>query len=436
MSSRDEVPIFNLSAVVQETGLTPDTLRAWERRYGLPQPERTEGGHRVYSQRDIDILKWLVARQEEGLSISKAVGLWNQLEAEGQDPLRMPEYATSQLPVEAEAVPVGETMTEMREAWVEACLEYDERRAEQVLAQAFALYPIETVCFEILQQGLALIGEGWYRGDVTVQQEHYASELAMRRLEALVAAAPAPTRAGRILAACPPEEDHVFGLLLLTFLLRRQGWDVTHLGANVPTARLESAIAASNPQLAILVAEQLHTAAKLLEVAQVLQHEGIPLAYGGRMFNQLPALRHRIPGYFLGERLDMAPPTVEEIMSHLPPLPSAGSTPETYQRALAHYTEQLPEIEAHAWRTLNANGIAHAHLSRANQSVALDISAALALGDMAYLGNEIEWVEGLLHSHRLSRELLHHYLTAYHQALQAHLDERGEPILTWLAQLL
>ena len=56
-------PTFNLKAVVNETGLKPDTLRAWERRYGLPKPHRTPGGHRLYSQRDIDMLKWLISRQ-------------------------------------------------------------------------------------------------------------------------------------------------------------------------------------------------------------------------------------------------------------------------------------------------------------------------------------------------------------------------------------
>ena len=87
MSSLDDLPIFNLRAVVQETGIKSDTLRAWERRYGLPQPERTSGGHRLYSRRDIEILKWLIARQETGLSISKAVDLWRQLESNGEDPL-------------------------------------------------------------------------------------------------------------------------------------------------------------------------------------------------------------------------------------------------------------------------------------------------------------------------------------------------------------
>ena len=66
----------------------PDTLRAWERRYGLPQPERTSGGHRLYSQRDVDTVKWLLARQREGMRIRGAVALWRGLQAEGRDPLR------------------------------------------------------------------------------------------------------------------------------------------------------------------------------------------------------------------------------------------------------------------------------------------------------------------------------------------------------------
>ena len=76
-------PRFNLKAVVQQTGLKPDTLRAWERRYGLPTPERSSGGHRLYSRRDIDTIKWLIARQQEGLSIKRAVEQWRQIEADG-----------------------------------------------------------------------------------------------------------------------------------------------------------------------------------------------------------------------------------------------------------------------------------------------------------------------------------------------------------------
>ena len=87
MSRYNRTPIFNLQLVVHQTGLTPDTLRAWEKRYNFPQPDRTAGGHRLYSEYDIETLKWLLARKEEGMSIGRAVALWRQLEAEGRDPL-------------------------------------------------------------------------------------------------------------------------------------------------------------------------------------------------------------------------------------------------------------------------------------------------------------------------------------------------------------
>ena len=80
-------PAFNLKVVLQETNIAADTLRAWERRYGLPMPQRTSGGHRLYSQYDIETIKWLLARQAEGLSISRAVDLWNEHNASGVDPL-------------------------------------------------------------------------------------------------------------------------------------------------------------------------------------------------------------------------------------------------------------------------------------------------------------------------------------------------------------
>src|SRR5574338_89090 len=80
-------PAFNLKVVLKETGIAADTLRAWERRYGLPMPQRSAGGHRLYSQRDIHTIKWLIARQAEGLSISRAVDLWNEQTASGSDPL-------------------------------------------------------------------------------------------------------------------------------------------------------------------------------------------------------------------------------------------------------------------------------------------------------------------------------------------------------------
>jgi DNA-binding transcriptional MerR regulator len=434
--SRREGPFFNLKAVVQQTGLKPDTLRAWERRYGLPSPERSSGGHRLYSQREIDTVKWLMARQREGLSISRAVELWKQIEADGRDPLESPlPTATAAAPT-IPTRPVGNALVSMREDWIAGCLAYEEQRSEQVLAQAFALYPPETVCLELLQKALAEIGDGWYRGDVTVQQEHFCSALAIRHLESLVMAAPSPTRPGRILAACPPEEEHVFGLLLLTLLLRRRGWEVMYLGANVPVERLETTVSATHPQLVILAAQRLPTAATLMEVAQSLQRLGVPAAYGGMIVNLIPGLRDRIPGHFLGEDLDLAARTVERLMTGPRPLPAMEPVSESYRRARDHYREQEGLIEADMSREAPSMSVPPRYLATANWHLARNIDAALALGDMSYLGTDIEWVAGLLGNYSLPVEGLRSYLVAYHTAARQFLDARGEPVVTWLDQVI
>lgn len=436
MAAANQTPSFNLKAVLKETDLKPDTLRAWERRYGLPQPERSAGGHRLYSQRDIEIIKWLMARQQDGLSISRAVDLWRSLEAEGQDALQMAEFATPEVTSPALTLPEGEVLAGLRQAWKSACLNYDERKAEQVLTQAFALYPVEVVCLELLQKGLAELGEGWYRGEVTVQQEHFASELSMRRIESLLSSTPPPTRPERILIACPPQEEHTFGPLLLTLFLRRRSWDVVFLGANVPVARLDSAISTARPQLVIMPAQRLHTAASLLEAAVFLQERRVRLAYGGLVFNLLPELRDRIPGHFLGERLDQAPQLVERLLSSPPKLPSTRPAPETYMRTLTHFRERQGLIEAHVWGILATEEPEYENLTIANTHLGLNITAALRLGDMDLLGVDVEWVEGLLGNYKLPRQLLDNYLDAYHQAAKINLDERGAPILNWLERVI
>ena len=89
MNKPRKTPAYNLKVVIRETGLKADTLRAWERRYGLPNPQRTAGGHRLYSQYDIEMIKWLIERQNEGLRINRAVQLWQSFEEQGKDPLEM-----------------------------------------------------------------------------------------------------------------------------------------------------------------------------------------------------------------------------------------------------------------------------------------------------------------------------------------------------------
>ncbi len=424
-----DTPTFNLKAVVQETGIKPDTLRAWERRYGLPDPNRSSGGHRLYSQRDIDTLIWLMARQDEGLTISRAVDLWRSIEEEDRDPLRVPEYSQNATSVVSMQ---GEEIRTIRKHWVDACMAFDERAAERALAQAFAIYPVETVCIEVLQKGLQIIGEGWYEGNVSVQQEHFASALAMRRLDAMLGASPMPTRTGRILMACPPGEEHIFGQTLLQLLLRRRGWETIYLGANVPLERLESSVEMVRPHLVLLTAQRLQTAATLKEMAELLHQKGVAVGFGGRIFTELESLRDRIPGYFLGETIKGALDRVQELVPMSRPLPAAKPISPAFQAALSDFQFNMLPIGARVTQLMHADPITSGQTAWANLNLAQNVVSALQLGDIDLLGHDIEWLTGLLSNHQVGLSSLGPYLQAYAQAASECLNGEGEPIVSWL----
>lgn len=414
-------PVYALGAVAQETGVKADTLRAWERRYGLPDPARTEGGHRLYSQRDIDTVKWLLARQREGMRIKGAVALWNGLQAEGRDPLHSP----------LEAPQAGQSMQALRDQWVAACMAFDETRAEQALTEAFARHPPEMVCVELLGAGIALIGEAWYQGQATVQQEHFASALAARRVESLILAAPPPTRAGRILTACPPGEQHTFGLLTLTYLLRRHSWETIYLGANVPLVRLGEVMRGTRPALIVSTAHQLPTAAALADMARLGAREGIPLAYGGGVLQHAP-LRERIPGHHLGESLADVPRQVERLLSSPPPQPPTPTLSDAYRQALIHFDDRQLQIEGDL-ATQRPELARQGWFRMANRELARHITAALALGEIDLLDDSMAWLRGMGQGEAVPAAVLDEYIRAYARAARVHLDDRGGPVLAWLA---
>jgi methanogenic corrinoid protein MtbC1 len=407
-------------------------------------PERTDGGHRIYSEADIECLLWLIARQDEGMNISQAAELWKSLEDEGRTPTTADQSPLNTLSSQSQTEgPVvyqsarGGVIEDLRQRWIEASTAFDERTAEQVLAQAFALYPPETVCIELLQRGLGQIGIDWYRGRTTAQQEHFASALAMRRLEALLTAAPDPTRSQRIVVACPPRENHTFSPLLTTLLLRRRGWDVVYLGADVPTEQLAETVRMTKPALVLLVAQQLQTAAALMEMAYTLRPEKTQVAYGGQVFNIIPALRERIPGFFLGTELAMTTTQVERLLAQPPAPPAAIPVDHRYHEALNHFLEHQMQIDADVWHEMSEQGMPKVHLSAAKQNLGDGIVAAMTLGNLDYLGTDLNWVAGLLSYRQISSASLVHYLSVYKQFAAQYLsDGPGSLLIDWLENLL
>ena len=436
MGNQDvNAPLYNLKAVVMETGLKPPTIRAWERRYGMPQPQRTAGGHRQYSQRDIETLKWLVARQAEGMSISHAVELWRTLDAQGEDPLVDPEPLMVSEPAMSAAAQFGTEIAELRQEWVAACLSFDRATAERVLASAFALFPPEVVSVELLQAGLSEVGKLWYEGKASVQQEHFTSALSIQRLDMLIASAPPPMRSERIIIASAQDDYHVFSPLLMTYLLRRRGWDVLYLGADVPAAELEETVAQTRPRMLIISTQLLATATSLIDVTAALADHNLVIGYGGLVFNMMPQLRERIPAHYLGPTIEGAVAIVEHLIQTQPPPPTIKHTDASHNQALEQFEQQRSLIESHVWSSYAAAGKATDQLAEINLDLAGIISAALKFGDSELLSRDMKWIHYLMTSYRLSETEAQDYIAAYSQAARVHLGDSTQMIVDWLGEL-
>jgi methanogenic corrinoid protein MtbC1 len=426
-------PAFNLKVVLKETGIAADTLRAWERRYGLPMPQRSAGGHRLYSQRDIETIKWLMKRQTEGLSISRAVDLWNEQIASGSDPLAgsVPSSVVSASTVPGQYQAADTTLDALRAQWVEACLNFSESGAEQILNQAFSIFPVEAVCIEVLQKGLFEVGELWYENRMSVQQEHFASGLAIRRLDTLLSASPVPTRNQSLIVGCPPNEWHTFTPLLLALLLRRRGFNVVYLGANVPDQQFTEAVRSAKADLVLLVAQHLLSAATLKHTSFVLSSQKIPVAFGGRIFNLRPKISDTIAGYFLGNDLPGAIEEIELILNSKIKKREPEVISRSYAAAHQAFVSKRAQIDISVRELVEPLSIAPEDIETGIHFLSENIMAALQLGDMAHVSAEIDWLKGLLQAHGASESQLADFLQAYSKAVDRNLNGQGSPIYTW-----
>jgi methanogenic corrinoid protein MtbC1 len=282
-------PVFNTKAVARETDVPADTFRAWERRYGIPRPQRTPGGHRLYSERDIAIIRWLRDRTNEGVNISHAVLLLtNTLDA-----------AATTLPAgNAQARAIGQLVDEI----VQVLTSFDSARADQILSEAFSIYPFEQVLLNLVQPVMIEIGERWHRGEINVAIEHFATQFMRRKLAGLVSLFEGSAHRGTVVVGCAPGELHDLGALIAALFLVRHGWHVIYLGPQVPLFDLLETIHSLKPDMVCLSASTSETALDLIPLARSLTeaYPQVYFGYGGRAFNLNPELRRSMPGFFLG----------------------------------------------------------------------------------------------------------------------------------------
>lgn len=299
-------PRYNTKAVAQETGVPADTFRAWERRYGVPRPQRTEGGHRLYSERDIATIRWLRDRTAEGLTISQAIALMT----DGSDT----NLAWLNTAVDTEP----HTWERLNSRLLAALTDFDATRSEQILGEAFALYPLEEVFLKLIQPTMVEIGEQWHQGKITVTAEHFATQFVRRKLSALFNTYNITDGRGLIVLACAPNEQHDLGALLVSVFLVRHGWQVIYLGPEVPLRDLIDTVQRVQPDLVCVAASTTESAIQLLEVGRAITSLPPPyphFGYGGRAFNLNPMLCERMPGLFLGRDAQETIDTISDLLT-------------------------------------------------------------------------------------------------------------------------
>jgi DNA-binding transcriptional MerR regulator len=219
---------LRIGEFARRVGVTPELLRAWEQRYGLLQPIRSDGGYRLYTRHDAE----RVARMRRGLD----------------DGLSAAESARLAL---TEARPAGGLLDDARLRLLAAVRAYDEAALHAVLDEAFAGFALETVVGDLLLPTLREIGDAWERGELEIGQEHFATNLVRERLLSL---ARLWGRGGgpRAVLACPPGERHDIGVIAFGLLLRSHGWRILFLGADTPVPTIEAAVEATDPELVVV----------------------------------------------------------------------------------------------------------------------------------------------------------------------------------------
>lgn len=212
---------YTVKQVSALTGIAPDRLRAWERRYGVVRPTRTDGGYRLYDDEDIARLRLMMRLVDGGTPASLAAQEVNGATSAPTGEGRPPE-------------PLGAGTGPGLDALVRVAVSLDRAEAELLLDQAFAAGSFESVVEHWLLPALAQVGSAWQDGIVDVAGEHFVSAAVRRRLGRAFDASGTALGGPVVLAGLPPGSLHELGSLSFATVLRRLGADVRWLGVDLP----------------------------------------------------------------------------------------------------------------------------------------------------------------------------------------------------------
>lgn len=244
LESIDSEQRFPIREVARLTGVNPVTLRAWERRYGLILPVRTESGHRLYSRADIETVSRILEWTERGVAVSK-VGRLLARDAQQADAIR----------AERDAVEDSE-WPQWRARLLQAISAFDDRQLESVYGQIFSAYPLNVAFQDILMplwndllrhQGRFGQASEWLFFDAFLRVQTFL------RLQ-IASASPAP----RVLLSAMPGEYRKLELLVAALLMSGEGLTVKVLGLGQPVDELTLVCEKIRPQALVIFSNHSH----------------------------------------------------------------------------------------------------------------------------------------------------------------------------------
>ena len=212
--------MFSIKAVSQTSGVSIETLRAWERRYGIVTPQRDSNGRRSYAPEDVIRLRKLREATERGHAISKLA--------------RLSDDDIGKLLADTPARTGAVTTRSFAEQMLQAALEYRPDDCDQALSMAFALLPLRTVVNEVLTPVLHEIGERWHAGTARIAQEHIVTGTVRKQVGAVIDTSNRIASGPTVVLATVAGEHHEMGILMGALLASSRGARCYYLGPDVP----------------------------------------------------------------------------------------------------------------------------------------------------------------------------------------------------------
>jgi DNA-binding transcriptional MerR regulator/methylmalonyl-CoA mutase cobalamin-binding subunit len=239
-SSSASSPRHPIGVVARRTGLKPDLIRAWERRYGAVAPGRTDTRRRFYSDEDIERLLLLRRVVNTGRGISQVANLSNaELEALIATEPAPPAYAPSG------PAPIGDELDEVAETFLGRCIaaaqRLDVREMELELDRASVLFSRTHLIERVLVPLMRRIGELWHQGALRPIHEHMASAVVRSFLGGMQGAYHPEVSAPHLVVTTPARQRHELGALLAAATAAGEGWQVTYLGPDLPPEEIAAA---------------------------------------------------------------------------------------------------------------------------------------------------------------------------------------------------